>query len=125
MLRGTEIRPGMTAQIAWGQDGWPTSFAVEVDNGNENEVRRYAPEAAVADDGTVTDDERRRVARELRGRLFFVYRIECTLARMLGTMPESCDSLRNPDRCDRCGKTTCSRLADLIEPSCDREASGE
>ena len=66
MLRGAEIRPGMTVQIAWGQDGWPMSFAVEVDDGNEDEVRRYVPEAAPAGAGNVTDDERRRVAAELR-----------------------------------------------------------
>lgn len=38
MLRGTEIRPDMTMQVAWGQDGWPTSFTVEVDDGNEDEM---------------------------------------------------------------------------------------
>ena len=67
----------------------------------------------------VTDDERRRVAKELSGRRF-IYRIGCTLAKMLGTKPESCNGLRNPDNCEQCGKATCSRLADLIEPSCDR-----
>lgn len=111
MLRGTEIRPGMTAQIAWGQDGWPTSFAVEVDNGNENEVRRYAPEAAVADDGTVTDDERRRVARELKD---FEFYYPENLDKVLREILRVDDEIWVP-----------GLLADLIEPSCDREASGE
>ena len=66
MLRGTGIRPDMTVQIAWGQDGWPTSLTVEVDDGNEDEARRYVPEAAPAGAGNVTDDERRRVVAELR-----------------------------------------------------------
>ena len=71
-----------------------------------------------------TDDERRRVAKELGVRRS-IYRIGCTLARVLGTKPESCNGLRNPDRCEQCEKATCSRLAELIEPSCDREACGE
>lgn len=70
-----------------------------------------------------TDDERRRVAEKLRE---FVPHsdeneiddIDCLLAEMV-MGDEFC-----PNRCGECFEMVCERLADLIEPSCDREALG-
>ena len=109
MLLGTEIRPNMTVQIAWGQDGWPTSLAVEVDDGNESELRRYVPEAAPSGAETVTDDERRRVAAELR----LLGSALCQGKKSRITI----DDLRRMLFARPCPGTTADRLADLIEPS--------
>ena len=108
MLRGTEIRPDMTMQIAWGQDGWPTSFAVEVDDGNEDEVRRYVPEFAPAGSGNATDDERRRVAAELR--------LLGSALRKGRRSRITIDDIRRVLFAHPCPGTTADRLADLIEP---------
>lgn len=114
MLRGTGIRPDMTVQIAWGQDGWPTSLTVEVDDGNEDEARRYVPEATPAPAGNVTDDERRRVAAELR----LLGSALCQGKKSRITI----DDLRRVLFARPCPGTTADRLADLIEPTCDRDA---
>lgn len=60
------------------------------------------------------------VARELRERSdTYTFTLGCALARVLGAMSESCDSMAD---CIRCQQAVLSRLADLIESSCDREA---
>lgn len=118
MLHGAEIRPDMTMQIAWGQDGWPTSFAVEVDDGNEVEVRRYVQESAPAAMGNVTDDERRRVAAALRDVDSANVAFGCTFARAVGFVPERCQTMAD---CRKCKRGMLDRLADLIESNCDRE----
>lgn len=70
--------------------------------------------------GMVSGDERSMVARELRERSdTYTFTLGCALARVLGAMPESCDSMAD---CIRCQQAVLSRLADLIESSCDREA---
>lgn len=106
----------MTVQIAWGQDGWPTSLTVEVDDGNEDEARRYVPECAPAGAGNVTDDERRRVAAELR--------LLGSSLRQGRKSRITIEDIRRVlfERASPITTTTADRLADLIEPSCDREA---
>lgn len=68
----------------------------------------------------VTDEDRRRVAKELRN--FFpidlvteLADVDCHLASMV-MGDKFC-----PSDCLWCFKTVCSTLADLIETSCDRE----
>ena len=69
----------------------------------------------------VTDDERRRVVKELRD--FFpidlvseLTDVDCHLATMV-MGDKFC-----PSDCLWCFEAVCERLADLIEPSCDRDA---
>lgn len=68
-----------------------------------------------------TDDERRRVANALRDFLPIdlvaeLTDVDCQLSTMV-MGDEFC-----PGNCLECFETVCNTLADLIEPSCDREA---
>lgn len=68
-----------------------------------------------------TDDERREVARRLRGikdtREGCGHELCCDLWSAVSNIAYRCSGL-----CDECEVAVLDSLADLIEPSCDREA---
>ena len=110
MLLGTQIRPDMTIQIVWGEDGWPTGFTVEVDDGNEDAARYYVPVAAPVDTGAgdVTDAGRRRVAASLRR---LGHALRCGRRKQI-TLKDVRDVVFGRE----CPSLLTDRLADLIEP---------